>query len=68
MGFDINACFQFIKQTLSNSEQQGLSPTGHEPCSELAEHGGVEARVGQLQAQQILPVDPASDGFGRPPV
>ena len=32
-------------------EQQGLSPAGHEPRSELAEHGGVEARVGQLQAK-----------------
>src|SRR5829696_6442592 len=49
-------------------EQQGLSSTGHEPRSELAEHRGVKARVGQLQAEQIFPVNPASDGFGRPPV
>src|SRR5215204_4223616 len=49
-------------------EQQGLSSTGHEPRSELAEPRGVEAGVGQLQAEQIFPVDPASDGFGRPPV
>src|SRR5262249_42347671 len=31
------------------------------PCeqsgAELAEHGGVEARVGQLEAEQVLPVD-----------
>ena len=32
--------------------------------AELAQHGVVEAGIGQLQAQGVLPVDAAADGVG----
>src|SRR5215204_4894357 len=34
-------------------------------AAELAEHGVVETRVGQVKGQEILPVDPRPDGLGR---
>jgi hypothetical protein len=38
---------------------------GEQPGAELAEHGGVEARVGQIEAEQVLPVDAGADRLGR---
>ena len=46
-------------------EQHLLRPTLDQMGSELAQHGAVEARVGQRQRQGILPVDPAADRLGR---
>lgn len=41
-------------------KEQRLRPARHQPAAELAQHRGIEARVCQLQPEQILPVDPAS--------
>ena len=46
-------------------EQQSLRTAVEEAGAELAEHGGVEPRVGQLQAEQVLPVDAGADGLRR---
>jgi hypothetical protein len=35
-----------------------------QPGAELAQHRGVKPRVGQLQVQRVLPVDPAADRVG----
>ena len=32
--------------------------------AELAEHGVIEAGIGQFQAQGVLPVDASADGVG----
>ena len=45
-------------------QQQPLGTAGEQAGAELAEHGGVEPRVGQLEAEQVLPVDPGADGVG----
>jgi hypothetical protein len=37
------------------------SIAGHQPGAELAEHRGVKAGVGKLQAQGVVPVDAAAD-------
>ncbi len=37
---------------------------GGQPGTELAEHRGVKPGVGKLQAQGVLPVDPAADRVG----
>jgi hypothetical protein len=49
-------------------QQQSLSTTGEQAGAELAEHGVVEPRVGQLETKQILPIDPAADRVGGPAV
>ena len=36
-----------------------------QPAAELAEHAVVEARVGEVGGEQVLPVDPRPDGLGR---
>jgi hypothetical protein len=46
--------------------QQPLCPVvGGRPGAELAQHRGVKVGVGKLQAQGVLPVDPAADRTGR---
>jgi hypothetical protein len=46
-------------------QQSSFGLAGEQPGAELAEHGGVVARVGQLEAQQVLPVDAGADRLGR---
>src|SRR5215471_14467877 len=46
-------------------EQELLCMAGNQPCPELAEHGGVEAWIRQLQIQRVLPVDTAAHGVRR---
>jgi hypothetical protein len=46
-------------------EQAPLGPTGHQTGAELGEHRMVEAGVGQLQAEGILPVQPAAHRIRR---
>ena len=36
-----------------------------QPPPELAQHREVEARVGQLQAEAVFPIDPAAHRLGR---
>ena len=49
-------------------EQQGFGFPLHKPTTELAQHGGVEARIGQGEAKQVFLVDPAANGVGGPSV
>jgi hypothetical protein len=49
-------------------EQQQFHGPGDEAGAELGEDRGIEARIVQLQAEQILPVDAAADGIRRLPV
>ena len=46
-------------------EQRERRVTRRQPGAELAQHRGVEAGVGQLQPQEVLPVDPAPHRVGR---
>ena len=39
--------------------------TGHQPLSKFREDATVKPGVGQLQTQQILPVNPTAHGIGR---
>ena len=45
-------------------QQEPFGTAGDEAGAELAEDGEVEAGVGQLQAEGVLPVDAAADGVG----
>ena len=45
-------------------QEQPFGPAGDQAAAELAEHGVVEAGIGQLQAEGVLPVDAAADGVG----
>ena len=47
------------------SSSSRSAPPATRRWAELAEDGEVESGVGQLQAEGILPVDPAADGVGR---
>ncbi len=61
------ACFQQLpgaKQFQQRFEQQQLGRAGHQAGAKLAEHAVIEARVGQLQPQQILPVEATAHGVG----
>ena len=46
-------------------KQQAFGLSGDEPGPELTQHGVVEARIGQLQAQGIFPVNAAAHGVSR---
>lgn len=46
-------------------EQERLGVAGHEARAELAHHRSVEARVDEVEAQELLPVDAASSRVGR---
>lgn len=51
------------------SIEQPLSAVAYQqPGAEFAEHGGIEARVGRVQPQDVLPIDATADGIGRLPV
>jgi hypothetical protein len=50
------------------AEQPLLGATTDQPRAELAQHRVVEAGVGELEAQEVLPVDARPHRFGRPPV
>ena len=45
-------------------EQQHLRSARHQPGTKLAQHRAVEASIGQLQAEAILPIDAAAHGIG----
>jgi hypothetical protein len=46
-------------------EQSSLGPAEQQAGAEFAEDGVIEARIGQLQGQRVLPVDPPTHGVGR---
>src|SRR3954467_3400315 len=51
---------------LEHPLQQALvRAAGQKTISKLAEHAEVKARVGQLEAEQVLPVDPRPDRLSR---
>jgi hypothetical protein len=54
--------FQALQQGV---EQQQFGPTRDQAGAELAEHGVVEAGIGEGEAERVLPVDPAPHGVGR---
>ena len=55
-----------LLQTLQQAvEQEKSSIARDQPSAELAQHCVVKARIGEGQAQRILPVDPAPHGVGR---
>ncbi len=45
-------------------EPQAFGLPGDQPGPELAQHGMAEARVGQLEAQRIVPVDATAHRVG----
>jgi hypothetical protein len=49
-------------------QQEAFRAAGEQAGAELAEDRGVEARVGQLQRQGVLPVDAAAGGVRRLPI
>src|SRR3954454_9154621 len=49
-------------------QQALLRATGQQTISKLAEHAEVKARVGQLEAEQVLPVDPRPDRLSGLPI
>ena len=49
-------------------QQAFLGATCQQARAELAQHRVVKARVGQLEPEQVLPVDPAPDRLRGPPV
>jgi len=49
-------------------EQELFRMAVDQACPELAEHGGVEAWIRQLQIQSVLPVDTAAHGVRRLPI
>src|SRR3954468_16571268 len=46
-------------------QQALLRAAGQKTISKLAEHAEVKARVGQLEAEQVLPIDPRPDRLSR---
>jgi hypothetical protein len=45
-------------------QQESLRTAGDEGGAELAQHGEVEAGIGQFQAAGVLPVNAGADGRG----
>ena len=45
-------------------QQQMLRSACDKACAELRQHAEVEARVGQLEAKGILPINPGTHGVG----
>lgn len=39
-------------------------PPGDEPGAELAQDGMVEARIGEIQSEDVCPINAAADGIG----
>jgi hypothetical protein len=54
-----------LQRSSNRSSSTPLRTAVEEAGAELAEHGGVEPRVGQLEAEQVLPVDADADGVRR---
>jgi hypothetical protein len=57
-------------KTLTAGRQEGVEQlffraSGDETAAELAQNRSVKARIGQLQAQQVLLIDAAADSIGR---
>jgi hypothetical protein len=57
-----------VAQRRKRVEQMLFRAACHKTTMELAQHGGIEARVGQFQSEQVFPVDAAGDSLGRPSV
>jgi len=58
-----------LPQPIKQQPQQPLGlAIGEQPRAELGEHRGVKARVRQVKAQRVLPVQPCSDRVGGLPV
>ena len=49
-------------------EQQMLRVADHQPRPELGQHAEMEAGVGQLEPERVLPVNPGAHRVGRLPV
>jgi len=49
-------------------QQQSLSTASEQTGADIAKHGVVEHRVGQLEAQETLPIDPGADCLSGPAV
>jgi hypothetical protein len=49
-------------------QQQRFGSTLQQAPTEFTEHAEVEARMGELQSESILPVNPAANRFGGLPV
>jgi hypothetical protein len=45
-------------------QQPLLGPSRDQPSAELAQDAEVEARIGQRQAERVLPIDPTPDRLG----
>ena len=45
-------------------EESFLRAALEQARAELAEHGGIEAGIGEFEAEEVLPVDPGADGVG----
>ena len=45
-------------------EQQGVGFAGHEAGAELTQDQGVKTGIGQVEAEQVLPVDASPYGIG----
>src|SRR4051795_10996619 len=67
--------FRIVSPGLEDAELSGdlkhplqqalLRATGQKTISKLAEHAEVKARVGQREAEQVLPIDPRPDRLSR---
>ena len=57
-----------VRHVQHAGEQALTGIPGQQPGAELAEHRVVEAGIGQVQGEQILPVDPGSNRLGRLPI
>ena len=44
-------------------EQQHLRRTRYQPGTKLAQHRAIEASVGQLEAESVLPINAAAHGI-----
>src|SRR5438105_3163360 len=47
-----------------SAEQAGFGLSAEQAGAKLAEDRGIKARVGQLQSEQVLPIDTTTHGFG----
>ena len=54
-----------LARRVQQAAQQPLRcPMLEQAATELAQHGEVEACVGQVKGEHIFPIDPAPDGIG----
>ncbi len=59
---------QLAEAAQEHVEQEPLGAARDQAAAELAEDRVVEAGVGQVQAEGLLPIDPATDGIRRLPI